>query len=144
MSSSTATPDIAMKPMAAEMENGMPRIQSAQDAADPTERHAGEDTQGVHEVLVRQVEQPEDEGNCRRNDQHQTVAGRDEMFPLAAVLDVVTGGRHLHLFADLPLRLRNETAQGRLRHIAGHRDTALAPFAGNCRRTIFEYLDLSQ
>ena len=37
---STATPESAMKPTAAEIENGMPRSQSARDAAGQRERHA--------------------------------------------------------------------------------------------------------
>ena len=37
---STATPDRAMNPTAAEIENGMPRSHSASDAAGQRQRHA--------------------------------------------------------------------------------------------------------
>ena len=44
---STATPESAMKPTPAEIESGMPRSQSASDAAGERERHAGEDERRV-------------------------------------------------------------------------------------------------
>ena len=57
MSSSTATPDMAMNPTPAEIENGMSRSHEGKDSADPGERNAGKDSQGIRHVAIGEVQQ---------------------------------------------------------------------------------------
>jgi hypothetical protein len=56
MSSSTATPESAMKPTPAEIEKGMSRSHKADDPTDPGKWNAREYAKRVHDVSVRQVQ----------------------------------------------------------------------------------------
>ena len=64
---STATPDSAMNPTAAETENGMPRSHSASDAAGQRERNRAEHEQRIARRAERAVEQQEDQDEAGRH-----------------------------------------------------------------------------
>ena len=128
MSSSTATPDRAMKPIAAEIENGMSRSHRAKMPPTQANGIAREDTQGVHHVVVGQVQQSEDQHEGHRHDDHAAERGHAQVLELSAPFDVVAARRHLHLLGHHPLRLGHETAQIAAADVAGHGDPPLAPF----------------
>ena len=114
MSSSTATPDMAMKPMAAEIENGMSRSHSANDAADPGERHAREDAQSVHDVVDRSGTAARRSGRSASGTTISSrCAGAVAVLELPAPFEVVAARRQRHLFARSSAGPRPRSCPGR-------------------------------
>src|SRR6266853_1663838 len=75
---STATPESAMKPMAALMESGIPRRRSA------AKRHAAEHQQRIRYRPEADEEQQENQKQRERNDDRQPLRRRDKLLELAA------------------------------------------------------------
>ena len=88
-----ATPETAMKPTAAEIENGMPRSSQGQGAADEGQRHAGEDQRRVLRTSPAPEQQHADGQEDERHDQGQARAGALQVLELAAPVEPAAGGR---------------------------------------------------
>jgi hypothetical protein len=126
---STATPESAMKPTAAEIENGMSRTQSA---ITPPVRPSGTALKTSSEYLTLlnvAEEQQEDQQEADRHDDREPLLGRDEVLVLPAPHEPLPGGeldlRHLRL------RLVDERAQVAAAHVALHDDAPLAVLAAD-------------
>src|SRR6266851_666036 len=116
---STATPESAMKPMAALMESGIPRRRSA------AKRHAAEHQQRIRYRPEADEEQQENQKQRERNDDRQPLRRRDKLLELAAPSDPVAG-RQFHLSHDLVPGVGDERTEVATPHIRGHHDP---PFA---------------
>ena len=68
---STATPDSAMKPTAAEIENGMPRRSSAATPPGQRQRNPGEHDRGIRHRAEQEEEEREDQQQRERHDELQ-------------------------------------------------------------------------
>ena len=104
MSSRTATPDMAMKPIAAEIENGMSRNQSAKMPPTQANGMPVKTAQRVDDVAIRAVEQAKDQHECDRHDDQQPGVRPLQILELAAVFDAVAARRAARLCSAICCR----------------------------------------
>jgi hypothetical protein len=126
---STATPERAMKPTRAVIENGMSRSHNARmppvrPSGTPLKTRSANRTESE-----RTVEQEEDEQEAHRNNDRESLARSDEVLELAAPVEP-TARRQLD-FLDGLLRRGHERAEITAAHVALNDDAALAVLAAD-------------
>lgn len=85
---STATPESAIKPTPAEIDNGRSRRIKAS-TPPVSERHAGKDNQGVPNRPEQPEQQGEDQQQRGRNNQRKALCSGYELLERAAIADPV-------------------------------------------------------
>ena len=100
MSSSTATPDRATKPIAAEIENGMSRIHRA--IIPPVQANGTPVKTRIASMMLWYVKysRPKIRAMRQRHDDHQSLAGADQVLELPAPFDVIAARRQFHFLVD--------------------------------------------
>ncbi len=125
---STATPESAMKPTAAETDIGMPRSQSAATPPESASGTALKTSTRVARAAERRIEQQEDQDEARRHDDREPCARRGEILELPAPGQPIAG-RQRDFRGDLGLRLGDDRGDVASAHIGGDDDAALAVLA---------------
>ncbi len=133
MSPSTETPESAMKPTAAEIENGSPRASSA--TTPPTIANGTPaKTRTLSRTLpVGEVQQREDERERERHHDHEAALGALEVLELPAEPDEVAR-RQLDVPRDPLPHLGHEAAEVAPAHVRLDDEAPLRPLALDRRR----------
>ena len=137
---STATPERAMKPTAAEIENGMSRSHKA---TMPPVSASGTPVK-TSSAYLTELKALNSSRKIRKKQSGTTrlrrCAGRDQVFKLPAPVQPAAGGQR-DLRRDLLLGVGDERAEVAAAHVGLHDDAALAVFAADLVRALGD-LDL--